>query len=97
MVIPDQTITGVSGLGANAPSVLRRTAELNPGPAEILSQYRRYTRSTARDRVGDLISATADSGQPFDPEPTPAIVGGIGQASPTGAGSACRIGGYHLC
>ena len=30
MVIPDQTITGVSGLGANAPGVLRRTAERIP-------------------------------------------------------------------
>ncbi|MDT5233173.1 MAG: hypothetical protein QOE94_3660 [Mycobacterium sp.] len=30
MVIPDQTITGVSGLGANAPWVLRRTAERIP-------------------------------------------------------------------
>jgi hypothetical protein len=30
MVIPDQTITGVSGLGANTPRVLRRTAERIP-------------------------------------------------------------------
>ena len=30
MAIPDQTITGVSGLGANAPGVLRRTAERIP-------------------------------------------------------------------
>jgi hypothetical protein len=30
MVIPHQTITGVSGLGANAPGVLRRTAERIP-------------------------------------------------------------------
>jgi hypothetical protein len=30
MVIPDQTITGVSGLGANTPGVLRRTAERIP-------------------------------------------------------------------
>jgi hypothetical protein len=46
MGIPEQTITGVSGLGANAPGVLRRTAaELDPGPAGILSYRRRYTRS----------------------------------------------------
>jgi hypothetical protein len=38
MAIPEQTITGVSGLGANAPGVLRRTAaELNPGPAKFLA------------------------------------------------------------
>jgi uncharacterized protein (UPF0264 family) len=30
MVIPDQTITEVSGLGANTPGVLRRTAERIP-------------------------------------------------------------------
>jgi len=30
MMILDQTITGVSGLGANAPGVLRRTAERIP-------------------------------------------------------------------
>jgi hypothetical protein len=38
MAIPEQTITGVSGLGANAPGVMRRTAaELNPGPAKFLA------------------------------------------------------------
>lgn len=30
MVAPDRTITGVSGLGADAPRVLRRTAERTP-------------------------------------------------------------------
>jgi hypothetical protein len=38
MATPEQTITGASGLGANAPGVLRRTAaELNPGPAKFLA------------------------------------------------------------
>jgi hypothetical protein len=46
MVIPDQTITGVSGLGADAPRVLRRTAELIPD--QLLLSFRRcYTRLTA--------------------------------------------------
>jgi hypothetical protein len=36
MAIPEQTITGVSGLGANAHGILRRAAaELNPGPAKF--------------------------------------------------------------
>jgi len=50
MVIPDQTITGVSGLGANAPGVLRRTAEpipdqlkfsatIDPTPIRWLAAY----------------------------------------------------------
>jgi hypothetical protein len=77
MVIPEQTITGSVGLGANAPWVLRRTAELNPGPAEILSYRKCYARSTAPDRVGDLFP-TANSGQPFGAEPTSTIVGGTG-------------------
>jgi hypothetical protein len=38
---------------------------------------------------------TADSGPLLDPEPTHTIVGGNGKTSPAGAGSNCRIGGYH--
>ena len=93
MVIPDQTITGVSGLGANTPGVLRRTAERIP------DQLNSQPPSTLHPFDGSLLLC----GWPIFPPPIPAylstsrhtIIGGNWQESTKGVGCLPGTGGYH--
>jgi hypothetical protein len=69
MVIPDQTITKVSGLGANTPGILRRTAERIPDQLKFSATIDATPVRWLPLIVWVAYFPTADSGLPFD-QPT---------------------------